>query len=105
MLSTHASPAVLLIRLIVGIVFLSEGIRKFLFPDQLGVGRFLKIGIPMPQVMAPFVGVCEIVFGVLMLTRAAVIPLIIDHCGCDRDSEDSSSHQEWSLGDGPRSVR
>jgi hypothetical protein len=33
---------------------LSEGIQKFLFPDQLGAGRFLKIGLPMPDVLGPF---------------------------------------------------
>lgn len=80
--STDAPPAVTLIRLIVGAVFLSEGIQKFLFPDELGVGRFIKIGIPAPDVMAPFVGGCEIVCGVLvligLLTRLAAIPLIID---------------------------
>jgi uncharacterized membrane protein YphA (DoxX/SURF4 family) len=46
---------VLLIRILAGWVFLSEGIQKFLFPDSLGVGRFVKIGIPLPQIMAPFV--------------------------------------------------
>jgi uncharacterized membrane protein YphA (DoxX/SURF4 family) len=80
--STDAPAAVTLIRLIVGAVFLSEGIQKFLFPDELGVGRFIKIGIPTPDVVAPFVGVCEIVCGVLvfigLLTRLATIPLIID---------------------------
>jgi putative oxidoreductase len=79
--STDAPPAVTLIRLILGAVFLSEGMQKFLFPDELGVGRFMKIGIPAPAVMAPFVGVCEIVFGALILlglfTRVAAIPLII----------------------------
>jgi putative oxidoreductase len=72
----------LLIRLLVGAVFLSEGIQKFLFPNDLGVGRFVKIGIPAPQVMAPFVGVVEIVCGALiilgLLTRFAAIALIID---------------------------
>ena len=53
--------AILLIRILVGWVFLSEGIQKFLFPDSLGVGRFMKIGILWPQVIAPFVGVDEIV--------------------------------------------
>jgi uncharacterized membrane protein YphA (DoxX/SURF4 family) len=71
-----------MIRLIVGGVFLSEGIQKFLFPDDLGVGRFIKIGIPAPEVMAPFVGVCEIVCGVLfflgLLTRFAAITMIIN---------------------------
>jgi uncharacterized membrane protein YphA (DoxX/SURF4 family) len=74
--------AFLLIRMIVGCVFLSEGIQKFLFSDTLGVGRFIKIGIPAPEVMAPFVGVVEIVCGALLLvglfTQLAAIPLIID---------------------------
>lgn len=72
----------MLIRLIVGAVFLSEGIQNFLFPTDLGVGRFIRIGIPWPQIMAPFVGVVEIVCGTLiilgLLTRLAAIPLIID---------------------------
>jgi putative oxidoreductase len=73
--------AILLIRVLVGWVFLSEGIQKFLFPAALGVGRFAKIGIPAPQVMAPFVGGIETVFGALILlglfTRLATIPLLI----------------------------
>ena len=81
-LETHAHPAVILIRFYVGAIFLSEGIQKFLFSRELGVGRFIKIGIPAPEVMAPFVGVCEIVFGTLILlglfTRLAVIPMIIN---------------------------
>src|SRR5580692_9690163 len=81
---SRTSKAVLLIRILVGWVFLSEGIQKFLFPDSLGVGRFVKIGIPSPQVMAPFVGVVEIVCGALLLvgffTRLATVPLLIDIC-------------------------
>lgn len=80
--STNAPRATILIRLLVGAVFLSEGIQKFLFPAALGVGRFTKIGIPVPQFLAPFVGVVEIVCGVLLviglLTRLATIPLLID---------------------------
>jgi putative oxidoreductase len=67
LLSTNAPAAVSLIRLIVGGVFLSEGILKFLSPEAQGVGRFTKIGIPNPEIMAPFVGVCEIVCGVLFI--------------------------------------
>src|SRR3989454_7297545 len=81
-IETSAPRSVILIRLIVGAVFLSEGIQKFLFPNDLGVGRFIKIGIPAPQILAPFVGVCEIIFGALiligLLTRLAAIPLVID---------------------------
>src|SRR5690242_7766741 len=49
LLATNAPAAVILVRLIVGGVFLSEGIQKFLFPEALGVGRFAKIGIPAPE--------------------------------------------------------
>jgi uncharacterized membrane protein YphA (DoxX/SURF4 family) len=80
--STNAPRATILIRLLVGAVFLSEGIQKFLFPATLGVGRFIKIGIPAPQFLAPFVGIVEIVCGTLLIvgfvTRLAAIPLIID---------------------------
>ena len=82
--AARTAKAIVLIRILVGWVFVSEGIQKFLFPDALGVGRFVKIGIPWPQVMAPFVGVVEIVCGTLLLigllTRLATIPLLIDIC-------------------------
>jgi putative oxidoreductase len=81
LLSTNAPAAVILIRLMIGGVFLSEGIQKFLFSDAQGVGRFTKIGIPAPDLMAPFVGVFEIGCGALLLlgllTRLAAIPLIV----------------------------
>lgn len=81
---TNASKAILLIRLMTGAVFLSEGIQKFLFPDALGVGRFLKIGIPYPEYLAPFVGGVEIVGGILILiglfTRVASFLLFINIC-------------------------
>jgi uncharacterized membrane protein YphA (DoxX/SURF4 family)/plastocyanin len=65
----------------VGSVFLSEGIQKFLYPAALGVGRFAKIGFAYPEVLAPMVGTFEIVCGVLVLvglvTRLAVVPLAV----------------------------
>lgn len=80
--ANRALKPILLIRILVGWVFLSEGIQKFLFPDSLGVGRFVKIGILWPQFTAPFVGIVEIVCGSLLLiglvTRLATVPLIID---------------------------
>jgi uncharacterized membrane protein YphA (DoxX/SURF4 family) len=82
-LTSNQSPAAtILIRLMVGAVFLSEGIQKFIFPGDLGVGRFAKIGIPAPEITAPFVGIVEITCGSLillgLLTRLAAIPLIIN---------------------------
>lgn len=80
LLSSKAPATVLLIRLMVGGVFLTEGILKFLYPEALGAGRFAKIGLPSPEMLGPFVGGVEIVFGTLvilgLLTRLAAIPLI-----------------------------
>ena len=77
---SKASAAVILIRLMVGLVFLSEGIQKFLYPDLRGVGRFIKIGLPEPEFLAYFVAFFEIVCGVLIVfglfTRLAVLPTI-----------------------------
>lgn len=71
----------ILIRLMVGAVFLSEGIQKFLFAEKLGAGRFAKIGLHNPEFLGPFAGNFEIVCGILILlclfTRLAAIPLII----------------------------
>jgi len=84
LLASDAPPAVFLIRLLVGGVFLSEGLQKLLFPDALGAGRFAKIGIPAPQVMGPFVGSIETICGTLVLlglcVRPAAIPLVITIC-------------------------
>ena len=81
-LATTAPRATVLVRAIVGWVFLSEGILKFLLPDALGAGRFAQIGIPAPEIMGPFVGVVEIVCGVLLIlglaTRLAATALFID---------------------------
>jgi putative oxidoreductase len=81
LLSTHAPAAVFLIRLMVGAVFLSEGIQKFLYPAEVGVGRFEKIGFSAPELVAQFVACVEISCGILillgLLTRLAAIPLIV----------------------------
>lgn len=80
--STKAPNAVMLIRLMVGSVFFFEGLMKFLYPGELGAGRFAKIGIPMPEVFGPFVGGVETICGALvlagLLTRLAAIPLLIN---------------------------
>jgi putative oxidoreductase len=80
-INTEAPAAVILIRLIVGAVFLSEGLQKFLFASELGAGRFAKIGIPNPEFFGPFVGAFEILCGALVLlglfTRVALLPLLI----------------------------
>ncbi len=68
-------------RLIVGLVFLSEGIQKFIFPELLGPGRFVKIGFTDPAFWAYFTGMFEILCSVLvlfgLLIRIASMPLFI----------------------------
>jgi uncharacterized membrane protein YphA (DoxX/SURF4 family) len=73
--------AVIIIRAMVGAVFLSEGIQKFLFAAELGAGRFSKLGIPHPGFFGPFVGLTEIICGAAVILglwlRVAVLPLLI----------------------------
>jgi len=82
MRDTMSSMPAALIRLLVGWVFLVEGILKYLWIDDLGVGRFISIGIPVPHFTAPFVGLVEMVCGTLVIVglsaRLAAIPLLID---------------------------
>jgi putative oxidoreductase len=76
------SRSIILIRVLVGWVFLTEGILKFTRPDALGPGRFAKIGFPSPAALANFVGAVEIICGALIIlglfTRLASVPLLID---------------------------
>ena len=69
------------IRIVVGFVFFTEGIQKYLFPDILGTGRFAKIGFSDPAFWAYFTGTFEIICGTLILlgflTRFASIPPFI----------------------------
>ena len=71
----------LLLRLMAGGVFLSEGILKFVYANQ-GVGRFTKLGLPFPHMTATFVGGLEIVGGLLLIfglfTRFIAIPFIVE---------------------------
>jgi len=64
---TNAPAATVLVRILIGGVFVSEGIQKFLYPAELAAGRFAKIGIPTPEIMGPFVGGCEVVCGTLVI--------------------------------------
>jgi len=68
-------------RLVVGLIFLSEGIQKFLFPEIEGTGRFTRIGFSDPSFWAYFVGTFEIICGFFvligLLTRIASLPLLV----------------------------
>ncbi|MEB3288238.1 MAG: DoxX family protein [Vampirovibrionales bacterium] len=81
LLKSTGNKQIVLIRLMVGAVFVCEGIQKVLFPEVLGVGRFAEIGFPNPEFLGYFVSVFEVICGVLVLlgflTRLASIPLIV----------------------------
>jgi putative oxidoreductase len=80
-LRTDSDKRTVLVRIAVGLVFLTEGIQKYLFPDLLGTGRFLTIGFSNPAFWAYFTGTFEIICGLLiiagLLTRLAAVPLSI----------------------------
>ncbi|HET8885450.1 MAG TPA: DoxX family protein [Salinimicrobium sp.] len=81
-LHTDHSKTTIIIRLMIGIVFLSEGIQKFLYPTIRGGGRFEKMGFPNPEFFGNFVGAFEIVCGALLLlgflTRCAALAMLIN---------------------------
>lgn len=76
-----ADTPTILCRLAVGLIFLSEGLQKYITPDATGTGRFAKIGFLNPSFWAYFTGTFEIICGILLLigllTRFAAIPLLI----------------------------
>jgi uncharacterized membrane protein YphA (DoxX/SURF4 family) len=81
---TDAGPtSIFLIRLSVGLIFLTQGVLKFTDP-KMGVERFTRIGFPHPGVTAHFVGCFEIACGLLVLigfwTRVSSVPLLIVIC-------------------------
>lgn len=80
LIQTDESKSTILIRFLVGVVFLSEGIQKFMYPALRGSGRFESIGIPYPEFTGYMVGGFEVLCGLLVLmgflTRMAVIPLV-----------------------------
>lgn len=80
-LNTANDNRAVFVRLVVGLVFLTEGIQKYLFPELLGTGRFLAIGFSHPAFWAYFTGTFEICCGTFILfglfTRVASIPLLI----------------------------
>ena len=72
----------ILIRVMVGLVFLLEGILKFVQPGELGAGRFAAIGLPFSHQLAPLVGGLEIGGGLAILLNfyagdAALVLLVV----------------------------
>ena len=77
---TQAAASVFLIRLAAGLIFLTQGILKYIDPNMGGV-RFARIGFPHPYFTAHLVGTFEVVCGLFLLlglwTRAVAVPLLI----------------------------
>jgi putative oxidoreductase len=75
-----APKATLWIRLMVGWVFFWEGVIKFVFANQ-GVGRFTKLGMPMPDTLAPAIAVLEIVGGLAIAAGVLTRPFALAFIG------------------------
>jgi uncharacterized membrane protein YphA (DoxX/SURF4 family) len=63
---TEGYSSIILIRLFAGMVFLGEGILKFLF-SSMGLKRFSLLGFPFPELTSNFVGALEIVGGICLI--------------------------------------
>jgi putative oxidoreductase len=80
-LNTRSDNKLIFIRLIAGLIFISEGLQKYLFLQLYGPGLFQEIGFGHASFWAYFTGAFEILCGILILfglfTRLASIPLLI----------------------------
>jgi len=78
--SAEGARSIVLVRLAVGLIFLTQGILKFT-DAKMGVIRFSRIGFAFPGFVAHFVGAFEVVCGSLvllgLLSRLAAVPLLI----------------------------
>ncbi len=73
---TNGPWSIIFVRLMVGGVFLWEGIGKFHFAS-LGVGRFTLLGFPMPGAMSAGIGLLESVGGACLIVGVLTRPFAI----------------------------
>jgi putative oxidoreductase len=59
--------SIMIIRILTGSIFFWEGILKFVYINQ-GVGRFTKLGFMYPEATADFIGIIEIIGGLLLIS-------------------------------------
>ena len=74
--------SMILIRVMVGLVFVLEGSLKFIRPEELSAERFQALGLPFPQYLGRLVGGIEIGGGVAILLNfyagdAALVLLMV----------------------------
>jgi uncharacterized membrane protein YphA (DoxX/SURF4 family) len=76
-----APRATLALRLMAGGVFFWEGLLKLVYANQ-GVGRFTKLGMPAPELVANATAILEIGGGLLLIgglfTRFIAVPFIVE---------------------------
>jgi putative oxidoreductase len=81
LLSTGNDSKIIIVRLIVGLIFISEGIQKCVIVTAFGPAFFKDIGFSHPLFWTYFIGTFEISCGVLvllgLLIRLASIPLFV----------------------------
>ena len=80
-LNTGSDSKIIFVRVIVGLIFISEGIQKYVVITMLGPEFFSGIGFRNPVFWAYFTGAFEMSCGLLILvgflTRVASVPLLI----------------------------
>ena len=84
--SNNTDLALLLLRVVIGVVFIAHGWQKLFVFGLAGVAKaFTEMGVPFPAITGPAIGGIEIVAGVAIilgiLTRLASLGLACDTLG------------------------
>jgi len=81
--SSSASLGLLVLRVVVGLIFVAHGAQKIFEYTLPGtIGSFADMGVPLPEIAAPFVAFIELIGGALLalglFTRPVGILLAVD---------------------------